>query len=275
MSKTIITSAVTGSSPTREMNPAVPYTPQEIAQAAIEAGRAGAAIAHIHVRHPQSGAPSHELVYFQEVVERVRGESDLILNLTTSGLHIEGELDEVIEKRLAPLSLKPELASLDVGSVNFKTQAFINPPQWGLAAAQRMLELGVKPEIEVFDVGHIAQAVDLIEQGLIKEPPWFQLCMGAGWGIPATEDNLRFMQSKLPTNALWSALGVGKTQQAMLTQGLQMGGHIRVGFEDNLYLRKGVLAQGNAELVAQAVEWVHAQGKDIAAPDEARHILGL
>jgi 3-keto-5-aminohexanoate cleavage enzyme len=266
---------VTGSNPTREMNPAVPYTPAEIAQEAIEAWRAGAAIAHIHVRDPQSGAPSHELKYFQEIIERVRGESDLILNLTTSGLYIEGEPEEVIEKRLAPLSLKPELCSLDVGSVNFKSRAFINPPGWGLAAAQRMLELEVKPEIEVFEVGHIAQAQDLIKQGLIKKLPWFQVCMGAGWGIPATEDNLHFMHSKLPGNALWSVLGVGKSQQAMLKQGIQMGGHIRVGLEDNLYLRKGVLAKGNGELVAQAVEWVQGQGKDIATPDEARHILGL
>jgi 3-keto-5-aminohexanoate cleavage enzyme len=273
--KVIITVAVVGSRPTRENCPSLPYTPEEIAQSALEAWRAGAAMAHIHVRDPKTGEPSHQLELFREVVERIRGESDMLLNLTTSGFHISGDAEEVVEKRLEPLSLKPEMCSLDIGSMNFFDRVFLNPPTWGQVAAQRLQAAGVKPEIEVFDTGHIAQAIDLITRGLIDPPPWFQLCMGIKWGIPATEENLKFMVGQLPTEARWSVLGVGKHQGAMLAQAVQMGGNIRVGFEDNLYLKKGVLAKGNAELVEMAVALVHEHGRQVAAPDEARKMLRI
>lgn len=275
MDKVIITVAVTGSRPTKEISQAVPHTPEEIAQSALESWRAGATIAHIHVRNPKTGAPSHQLELFREVVERIRGESDMLLNLTTSGLHIQGEVEEVVEKRLEPLSLKPELCSLDIGSMNFRDRVFLNPPAWGETAAQRMQAASVKPEIEVFDTGHSAQAIDLIRRGLIDPPPWFQLCMGVKWGIPATEENLKFMVGQLPPEARWSVLGIGKSQRLMLVQAIQMGGNIRVGFEDNLYLQKGVLAKSNAEFVAMAVDMVHEHGRGIATPDETREILGI
>lgn len=275
MDKVIITVAVTGSRPTKENSPAIPYSPEEIAQSALDAWRAGASIAHIHVRDPNTGEPSHQLELFQEVVERVRQKSDLLLNLTTSGLHITGDQREVIEKRLNPVSLEPELCSLDIGSMNFQDRVFVNPPAWGVEAAKRMQAAGVKPEIEVFDTGHISQAIDLIQQGFIDDPPWFQLCMGVKWGIPATEENLTFMRNKLPAGSLWSVLGIGRSQQAMISQGIRMGGHIRVGLEDNLYLKKGVLAKSNAELVEKAVKLINKYGREIATPNETRIMLRI
>lgn len=273
MEKLIITAAVVGSRPTRAMNPAIPYTPAEIAQEAVDCWRAGAAVAHIHVRHPESGAPSMDIELFHEVVARIRDECDMLINLTTSGLDLQGE--DVIEQRLAPVKLAPELCSLDIGSVNFRERVFVNPPAWGVLAAERMRAVGVKPEIEVFDTGHIAQAQSLIDDGLIETPPYFQLCMGVGWGIEATPVNMHFMHSKLPAGAIWSVLGVGAAQLPMITMGLELGGHVRVGFEDNLYLEKGLLATSNAQFVERVVRLAGEMERQVASPPEARHILGL
>ena len=171
--------------------------------------------------------------------------------------------------------MRPELCSLDVGSVNFRDGLFANPPAFGETAAQRMHEFGVKPEIEVFDVGHIDQALDMVDRGLLAEPPYFQLCMGVQWGIAATPENLLFMRGKLPANAQWSVLGVGRGQLPMITMGLLLGGHIRVGFEDNLFLSKGVLAASNAAFVEQAVKLAQQLQREVATPAEARRILQL
>ncbi len=273
MDKLIITAALTGSRPTKAMNPAVPYTPAEIAAEAVACARAGAAVVHVHVRDPITGAPSSDPERFAEVVARIRAECDVLINLTTSGLHLEGE--DIVSRRLAPIALRPELCSLDIGSVNFRDRLFANPPDWGETAARAMQAAGVKPEIEVFDVGHIHQARHLIERGLIDPPPYFQLCMGVDWGIPATAENLLFMQRQLPPGAVWSVLGVGRTQLPMITLGILLGGHIRVGFEDNLYLRKGVLAPSNAAFVEMAVNLAHQLQREVATPAEARAILGL
>ena len=273
MDRVIITAAVTGSFPTKGMNPAVPYSPAEIAQSAIECHRAGAAIVHIHVRDPDTGRPAFELELFRETVDRIRRECDMIINLTTSGYHLgEGDL---IERRLQPLALRPEICSLDLGSVNFRERVFSNPPGWGEAAAKRMREAGIKPEIEIFDVGHIYQALDLIDRGLIDEPPYFQLCMGVKWGIAATPENLLFMRSKLPPNAHWSVLGVGRAELPMIALGILLGGNVRVGFEDNIYLRRGVLAQSNAQLVEMAAGLAGHLQREIATPDEAREMLKI
>lgn len=273
MNKVIVTVAVNGSRPTKAMNPAVPYTPAEIADAAVEAHRAGAAIAHIHVRDPESGAPSSRLELFAEVLDRIRSRCDMLVNLTTSGLHVTGQ--DALEQRLAPVQLRPDLCSLDIGSLNFRDRLFANPPEFGEEAARRMQAAGVKPEIEVFDVGHIDQALDLIGRGLIEPPPYFQLCMGVKWGIPATPENLLFMRSKLPADAQWSVLGVGAAQWTMVAMGVLLGGHVRVGFEDNLHLHKGVLARSNAELVEQAVRIAQALQREVATPAEARAMLHL
>lgn len=273
MEKVIITAAVTGSRPTKAMNPAVPYTPEEIARAAIECCQAGAAIAHIHVRDPETGAPDYRLELFREVVTCIREECNMLINLTTSGLYIPQP--DVIEKRLWPATLKPDLCSLDIGSVNFRDTVFINPPEWGETAAKRMQRYGVKPEIEVFDVGHIYQARSLIEAGDIESPPFFQLCMGVKWGLEATAEDLLFLKSKLPYNAQWSVLGVGRGQLPMITMGILLGGHVRVGFEDNLYLGEGHLAQSNADFVKRAVRLVNLLGRQVATVEEARRILAI
>jgi 3-keto-5-aminohexanoate cleavage enzyme len=273
MRKVIITAAVTGSRPTKEMNPAVPYTPKEIAEAAVECWRAGAAIAHIHVRDPQSGHPEFKIELFREVKDQIQQQCDIIINLTTSGLRLSGA--NVIEQRLKTAALRPEICSLDIGSLNFQDKTFMNPPEWGEIAAKKMREYGVKPEIEVFDIGHIYQAIDYIERGLFDNPPYFQLCMGTKWGIEGSPENLLFMQRKLPSNAIWSVLGVGKVQLSMITMGVLLGGHIRVGFEDNIYLKKGVLAKSNAQMVKMAVNLVNDLQCKVATTDEARDILRI
>ena len=273
MGKTIITAAVVGSNPTKEMNPAVPYTPKEIAEAAIESCRAGAAIAHMHVRDPETGKPDSSIELFREVADRIRQECDIVINLTTSGYNITG--DNVIERRLEPVTLHPDICSLDIGSVNFVNAPFVNSPEWGRAAAARMREQGVKPEVEAFDTGHMRQAINWVEEGLFDDPPYFQLCMGVGWGIPATPENLLLMKGFVPPNCPWSVLGVGRHQLPMITMGILLDGHIRVGFEDNIYLRKGVLAKSNAQMVEMAANLVETLQHEVATPDDARQILAI
>lgn len=271
--KIIITAAVTGSRPTKEMNPAVPYTPIEIVNAAVECHKAGAAITHIHVRDPKTGRPDFKVELFKEVLDGIRQRCDMIVNLTTSGLFLDEP--EVISQRLQNVYLKPDMCSFDLGSINFQDRVFINSPEWAETAAKCMQDNSVKPEIEVFDVGHIYQACDLIQKGLIDEPPYFQLCMGVKWGIEASAENLLFMKNKLPSNAQWSVLGIGKDQLPMITMGILLEGNIRVGFEDNIYLKKGELASSNAKMVEIAVDLVERLGRKVATSWEARHILGI
>ncbi len=274
--KVMITVAVTGSRPTKEMNPAVPYAPSEIIDAALESYRAGAAIVHVHVRDPKTGQPVYKAELYKEVLEGIRRKCDMIVNLTTSGLFLAGEKEEEgIARRLQPVLLKPELCSFDLGSMNFHDRVFVNPPSWAEAATRSMRENGVKPEIEVFDVGHIYQALDLIKRGLIDPPPYFQLCTGVRWGMEGTPENLVFMKSKLPSGAVWSALGVARAQLPMITMAILMGGNVRVGFEDNLFLKQGVLAASNAQMVEMAKDMVERLGCEVAKPGEARRMLGL
>jgi len=271
--KIMITAAVTGSFPTKEMNPAVPYTPTEIADAAVDSCKAGAVISHIHVRDPKTGKPDFRPELFKEVLDRIRQKCDMIVNLTTSGLRLTGP--GVIHKRLEPVYMKPDICSLDLGSMNFHDRVFNNPPEWSVAAAKRMQENRVKPEIEVFEPGHIRQAIDLIQKGLVDPPPYFQLCMGVRWGIEASPESLLFMRRQLPEKALWSVLGTGKDQLTMVTMGMLLGGHIRVGFEDNIYLAKGVPAKSNAQMVEIAADLAERLGRSVATPDEARQLLGI
>ena len=273
MHKTIITVAVCGSVPTKEMNPAVPYTPKEIADSAIDSYKAGATIAHIHVRDPETGVPTSDISLFSEVVDRIRNSCDMIINLTTSGINLKGE--NVIEQRLEPVKLLPEICSFDIGSMNFQHRPFINSPEWGRLAAKRMREYGIKPEIEVFDMGHIRQAKHWLKEGLIDDPPYFQLCMGAGWGIEATPDNLLVMKNALPPGVIWSVLGVGRMQLPMITMAMLSGGHVRVGFEDNIYLRRGELLKSNAQIVEVAANIIQQLQGEVANTNEAREILGL
>jgi 3-keto-5-aminohexanoate cleavage enzyme len=274
--KIIITAAVTGSRPTKEMNPSVPYSPEELVQASVESYKAGAAAVHIHVRDPQSGKPSLKLEYFERVLEGIREQCDMIVNLTTSPLWFKGGEEEVIQQRLDRIRLKPDMASFDIGSMNLPDQVALNPPvAWGEVAAKCFQEMGVKPEIEVFDAGPVYQAIDLIQKGLIDGPPYFQLCMGTKWGIGGSPEELLFLKSRLPPKSVWSVLGVGRDQMPMTTMAMLFGGHARVGFEDNIYVSKGVLARNNAHLVEIAVDLAVRLGREIASPAEARQILGM
>lgn len=273
MQKLIITAAVSGSAPTREQNPNVPYSPEEIAQEALRCWRAGAAVVHVHVRDPRTGQPAFEREMFAEVVERVRADSDMLVNLTTSAFNLPGS--DPGEQRLMPVELRPDLCSLDVGSLNFRGRVFINPADWVETAAARMQAAGVKPEMEVFELGHVRQARDLVDRGLIAPPPYFQLCLGIPWGIPADLESLLALKARLPQGCQWSVLGVGRHQLALTTHALLLGGHIRVGFEDNLYLAKGQKAESNAQFVERTVAIARQLQREVASCQEARQMLGL
>lgn len=254
------------------MNPAVPYAPEEIAQSAFEAYHAGAAIVHIHVRDPQSGLPSSDLSLMGETVDRIRDLCPVLINLTTSGFDLN---DQSLDSRLGPLQFRPDLCSLDVGSLNFFDRPFLNPPEWGLEAARRTQALGVKPELEVFDLGQVSQACYIVEQGFVDPPPWIQCCLGIKWGLPATIENLVYMHRHLPEEAEWSVLGTGAAQLTLTTVAPLLGGHIRVGFEDNLYYSRGKLAKSNAELVERSVLILNLLNLQVAGVNDARQILGL
>ncbi len=272
MNKLIITAALSGAAPTKEQNPAVPYSPAEIAAEALRSWSAGAAIVHIHVRDPRSGKPAFEKELFAEAVERIRAESDVLINLTTSAFNLEGP--EKGRRRLMPLELKPDLCSLDVGSLNFRGgRVFVNPSDWVDVAAVEMRKAGVKPELEVFDLGHVRQAADLAKRGLLDDPPWFQICLGVPWGVDGDLEGLLAMKARLPENSQWSVLGVGSRQLPLTTHALLLGGHIRVGFEDNLYLTRGVKADSNARFVERTVVLAKLLDREVASCAEARRIL--
>lgn len=274
MEKLIITAAVTGSGPTRKNNPNVPYTPEEIANEVIRSCEAGASIAHVHVRDPKTGAPAFELDYFREVRDRVRARCGILLNFTTSAANLTGE--NVIERRLGTTALGTELCTLDVGTMNYQKRVFLNPPEWGPIGARVARERGVKPELECFDAGHVRIALSLIEQGLVDPPYLFQICLGVEGGMDAGMRQFLFMKDLIPVkDTLVTTLGIGRHQFPMVTLSILSDGHARVGFEDNVYLSRGVLARSNAELVEKAVRLAREFGREIATPDETRQLLGI
>ena len=272
MDKVIITAAITGSRMQRDIAPYIPITPEEIAQSAIESWEAGASIVHIHVRDPKTGMGSQDVDLFKRVVEPIRAKTDVVLCLTTSG--VPG-LNLPIDARLAPLELKPELASFDAGSINLGGHPFINTNEFLDEAAIRMREFGVKPEIEVFDLGMIITTLRMRDEGKLDEPLHFQFVLGTPAGAPATPKSFLHFLEHIPDNATWSTIGVGRRQIDMAMMALIMGGHIRVGMEDNIYLQHGVLAKTNAQLVERVIRVCKEYGRDIATPDETRDILGL
>ena len=272
MEKLIITAAITGSRITREATPYIPITPEEIVTSAIECEQAGASIVHIHVRDLNTGLGTQDISLFRQVVEPLREETDLALCLTTSG--IPGR-NLHIEERLTPLELKPELASFDAGSINLGGSVFINTPEFLEAAAIRMREVGVKPELEIFDVGMMVTCLRMREEGSLTDPLHFQFVLGTPWGIPATPKSLIHLLDYLPDRSTWSVIGIGKAHLPICMMGLILDGHIRVGMEDNIYYRKGELAKTNAQLVERIVRIAKEYGREVATPKEARKILGL
>ncbi|MDD5089883.1 MAG: 3-keto-5-aminohexanoate cleavage protein [Candidatus Wallbacteria bacterium] len=268
--KTIITVAVTGAETTKEQQPNLPVTPAEIAESAYQACLAGAAIVHLHVRK-DDGTPTQDPAVFGEAIRLIRKKCDMLIEVTTGGAI--GMSDD---ERIAPVDLGPELASLDCGSVNFGDEILPNSFPSLRRFAERMRKFGVKPTIECFDFGHINNAKILIKEGLITPPYYFTFVMGVPGGIPATVKNLLFMRDELPEGSHWSSIGIGgKASLPMGISALVSGGHVRTGFEDNVYYRKGELAESNAQLVKRIVSIAQELGHEIATPAEARAMLSI
>jgi uncharacterized protein (DUF849 family) len=289
MNPTILSCAVTGTFPTRQHNPALPVTPQEIADSCIGAAKAGAAICHIHVREPDTGRPSMKIEYYREVVERLRAsDADIIINLTTGpgGRFIPsddepakaapGTLLTTPEIRTAHVvELRPEICTLDLNTMWFGGGAVINSPRNLKLMAERMYAAGVKPELEVFDTGDLVLAQDLIADGTLKMPALFQIVTGIKYGMASTPETMLLAKSMLPKDCEWAAFGAGRYAFPMLAQAFILGGHCRIGMEDTVHLARGVPAPSNAALVEKGVRIITELGGKIATPAEARSLLGL
>ena len=288
----IITCALTGGSKFNPAHPYMPVTPAEIAASALAAARAGAAIVHVHVRDPQTKAGSQDTKLYREVVNRIRESgADVIINLTCGGNarfmpDPEDESRAAPGTTVAPVAVRvkhieenvPEICSLDTTTGNHADgkddYVYLNTPRTLRAMAKRFQELGVKPEIEVFEPGDIVFAKAMIAEGLIDAPPVFQFVLGVRWCAPADPETMMYMRNLLPPGARWTGFGIAQRQSPMLAQAVLLGGNVRVGLEDNLYLKKGVFAR-NEELVERAVNIVELMGRSVATPTQARAILGL
>lgn len=290
----ILTCAVTGAGDTPQKNPNVPVTPRAIAEDCLAAAAAGASIAHVHVRDPDTGAHSHRSEYFREIVDRVRdADQDIVLNFTAGGggdlfpelVGPEGEQRQIRaaagsdlqspSERHAPIAeLLPEICTLDCGSLNFGDMIYVNSADWLREHAALVQAAGVKPELECFDLGHVWFARQLIEEGLVDGDPLFQLCLGIPWGAEADPQTLLAMRDRLPANAHWAAFAIGRMQMPMVAQAMLAGGHCRVGLEDNLYLSRGVKAT-NAGLVEKARGLIESLGAEVASPAHTRRRLDL
>ncbi|ALM43495.1 3-keto-5-aminohexanoate cleavage protein [Streptomyces sp. FR-008] len=286
----IITCALTGAGDTVRKSPHVPVTPEQIARNAVEAAAAGAAVVHIHVRDPETGDPSRDPKLYREVVERIKETgTDVVINLT-AGMggdlvidpddpltHLPGtDLVGGLERLPHVEDLLPDICTLDCGSLNFGdgSNLYVSTPDMLRAGARRIQELGVRPELEIFDTGQLWFAKQLLAEGLLDAPTVFQLCMGIPWGAPADPGVLQSMVNMLPDGARWASFALGRMQMPWVAQSILLGGHVRVGLEDNLYLGKGNKAT-NAQLVERAVSLTESIGARVATPDEARATLGL
>jgi 3-keto-5-aminohexanoate cleavage enzyme len=271
MEKLIITTAICGAEVTKAHNPAVPYTIEEIGNEAEKAYRAGSSIIHLHVRW-DDGTSTQDKERFRLCMEEIRRRCpDVIIQPSTGGA-----VGMSNEERLQPVDLQPEMATLDCGTCNFGgDDIFVNTENTIKAFGQKMIDLGIKPEVEVFDKGMIDMAIRLNKKGFIKSPMHFNFVMGVNGGIAATPRDLVYMAGSIPYGSTFTVSGIGKSQFEMAAMSILMGGHVRVGFEDNVYLSKGVLANSNGELVEKVVRIAKELGREIASPDETRQILGL
>ena len=286
----VVSCAITGAGDTVDKHPAIPVTPEQIANSAIEAADAGAAIVHLHVRDPETGKGSRDINLFRETVELVRNSGrNVLINLTAGmggDLVVDDKNPEVpaegtdlisAEERMAHVELlRPDIASLDCGTINFDNAnyVYIQTPNMLRAMAARYAEIGVKPEMEVFDLGHLRFANQMVSEGLINGPPMYQVCLGIPWGAGADPVTMTTMVSQLPPGAFWSGFGISRTQMPMAAQAMLLGGNVRVGLEDNLYLEKGVPAS-NAQLVEKAARIIRDLGGQICDADQARERLGI
>ncbi|MDH3660034.1 MAG: 3-keto-5-aminohexanoate cleavage protein [Alphaproteobacteria bacterium] len=295
MQKTIITCAVTGSLTKPEQSPHIPITPEQIAASAIDAAKAGAAVAHIHVRDPETGRPSMAFELYEEVVDRIRAsDTDLVINLTTGpgGRFVPSDHDPKVpapatniksaaERVEHVVRLKPEICTLDLNTMWFGEGVVMNTPKMATAMAGMIREAGVLPELEVFDSGDIRLAKDMLKDGVLAAPALFQMVMGIRYGFAGDVETLLYAVNQLPTEsrrpgaARWAAMGISRMSLPTVAMASMLGGHVRVGLEDNLYIRKGELAPSNAALVERAVQILDLLGASPATPSEAREILGL
>lgn len=287
-----ITCAVTGSGATQERSPHVPRSPEQIAESAIAAARAGAAVVHCHVRDPDTGVPSRDPDLYREVTERIRdSDTDVVLNLTAGmgGDMVFGPTEQPLpltdegtdmigaSERVAHVAdCRPEICTLDCGTMNFAEADYVmtNTPGMLQAMGRMMTEMGVKPEIEAFDTGHLWYAKQLVADGVLEAPALVQLCMGVPWGAPDDLNTFMAMVNNVPDDWTFSAFGLGRNQMAYVAASVLAGGHVRVGLEDNLWLEKGVLAE-NWQLVERAGTIIENMGARVIGPDEVRRQLNL
>jgi uncharacterized protein (DUF849 family) len=286
-----ITCAVTGGGATAGIHPDLPITPAQIADAAVEAAKAGAAVVHCHVRDPATGAPARDVALYREVVERIRSSGvDVLINLTTGmggdlvvgmggAADTPGPGSDFVgpDERIAHVrELLPDICTLDCGSMNFGDgdAIYVAPPTYLRAGAEKIRALGVKPELEVFDLGQLAFVNRMIQEGLVDDPPFIQVCLGIPWGAAASAASMMAFAQQLPPGCVWSGFGISRMEMPMLAQAMLLGGNLRVGLEDNLYLSRGVFAS-NAQLVGRAVEIVERLGGRLAGPAEVRDRLQL
>lgn len=288
-SRVIVTCAVTGNQTTPEMTPHLPITPEDIAESSLGAADAGAAIVHIHVRDPQTGAPSMEIDHYREVIDRIRAKNrQVVLNLTTGpGGRFAPDADDPKiagpgttlmrpEDRVAHIALlKPDICSLDLNTMNSGKQVVINTPPNLRRMAAVIRAAGVRPELELFDSGDIALCRDLIADGTLDNPIFCSIVTGVKYGFQPSPETVLYARNLLPPGALWTAFGTGRAAFAMAAQSVLAGGHVRVGLEDAIYLDKGVLAQSNAAMVEKARGIIESLGAQIATAAQAREMLSL
>ncbi len=287
----VITCAVTGSGDTVGKHPGIPITPGQIAESAIDAAKAGAAIVHCHVRDPDTGRGCRDVALYREVVARIRDcATDVVINLTAgmggdlvigpdempTEFGADTDLVGAIERLPHVEELLPEICSLDCGSYNFGegSLVYVSTPDMLRRGAKRIRELGVKPELEIFDTGHLNFTLQMIDEGLIDDPPLFQLCFGIPWAAPAEVGVFKSWVELLPAGANWTAFAISRNQMPWAAQSVLLGGHVRVGLEDNLYLERGVFAS-NAQLVERVRKIVEMMGARVLGPEEARQRFGL
>jgi 3-keto-5-aminohexanoate cleavage enzyme len=269
MEKLIITAALTGAEVTREQQPALPISPDEIAIAAEACVKAGASIVHLHARNAD-GSPTQDKETYRKIIAAIRQRCDVIIQVSTGGA-----VGMTPTERLAPVTLAPEMATLSMGTVNFGDDIFMNHPADMEVFLRAMQEHGVKPELEIFDTGMITSANRWLKKGLLQGPQHFDFVLGIPGGMAGTPQALLYMIEQLPAGASWTVAGIGAAQLSLGTLAIVLGGHVRVGFEDNIFYRKGELAHSNAQLVARIARISLELNRPVATPDEARAILGL
>jgi len=267
--KLVITAALVGGELSREDTPYLPLSPSEIAEEACACCKAGAAIIHLHARDAK-GNPTQDAEAFRESIRLIKEKCDPIIQVSTGG-----SIGMTAEERMQPLKLNPEMASLTAGTVNFGNGVFYNSPDVLIKFASAMKERGVKPEIEIFDAAMVANALWLEKKGLLTPPLHFDLVLGVPGGLPASVKNLLFVVESLPEESTWSVAGMGRQQLTMAALAIILGGHTRVGLEDNIYIKKGELSKGNVPLVERVVRLADELGREVASPQESRDILGL